>query len=640
MCKTWKLIVVLAACQQPLGMAVAAGREAESMDTRLRRAEAYMAGSDRYLHQSKLRRGMSGYGLTVMAGTKIEKFDAAVVSVLRALSGAPRDVILCKLSGVAMQKSGVIEGMSGSPVFVTDPADGKDKMIGAVAYSWSWQKEALCGVQPIAQMLAIQGVPLPGAEKLARRRPAPAAGPPPDGLLRAVLSPVRSDFARLALPRRLRRGPVREGRPRLVPLATPVMLAGASRATLALAEQMLAGTGLVPVQAGSVGAVEAAAAKNARLTRGMAVSIPLVTGDADWAAVGTVTEVIGDYVLALGHSFYGEGEVEMPMGPAYVHTIVASRWSSFKLGSTLAVTGALRQDEYTAVGGRIGQKARMVPMSLTVKWPDGEQKFQYRLLRHRWLTAVLGSLMIAESVHVNREPPQEHTIDYVVEIEFERLGKYRSANRTSARYELVVRSDVTRPLAALMNTSLGKPDFPKSINVRVKVEPVQKTATILKLALDRNVYKPGRTVRGKITLLPFRAQRTTTDVSVKLPEDLPDGQYTLTVCNAMAAVEALKEEMPHRFTPRTVEQLFAAIQEVVRPRADRLYLRLPLPEGGVAVKKDELEHAPASLAQLLAQAAPIDTKAYRRSLVVEFPGEYVLSGTAQASFAVERRPRR
>ena len=98
--------------------------------------------------------------------------------------------------------------------------------------------------------------------------------------------------------------------------------------------------------------------------------------------------------------------------------------------------------------------------------------------------------------------------------------------------------------------------------------------------------------------------------------------------------------MPHRFDPRTVEELFSSIREVVGPRMDRLYLRLPLPDGGVAVEKNELEHLPASLARLLATAAPIDTKAYRRTQVVDLPGGYVFSGSAQASFVVEKEPRR
>jgi hypothetical protein len=253
---------------------------------------------------------------------------------------------------------------------------------------------------------------------------------------------------------------------------------------------------------------------------------------------------------------------------------------------------------------------------------------------------VTASLLVADSVYSYRDLPERHTLEYAVEVEFEQLGKYRADNRTSTSYEMPARSDLTRPLAAMMNTPLGKPVFPKRIDVTVTVRKQQTTATILALELDRNVYKPGQDVKGKVTLRPFRSGRVTKDVSIRLPEDLPDGQYALTVSNGMGALTALQKEMPHRFTPRTVEQLLEAVREVARPRMDHLYVHLPLGHGGLAVKKNELEHLPASLAEILVQAAPVDSKPYQRSKVVDFPSEYVLAGSAQASFTVEKRPRR
>jgi hypothetical protein len=102
----------------------------------------------------------------------------------------------------------------------------------------------------------------------------------------------------------------------------------------------------------------------------------------------------------------------------------------------------------------------------------------------------------------------------------------------------------------------------------------------------------------------------------------------------------MESEMPHRFSPKTVEQLFAAIKEVVAPRMDRLYLRLPLPAGGLAVRKNELEHLPGSMAELLSRVAPMDTERYRRSKVVSFPAAFVVNGSASATFTVEKEPRR
>jgi len=620
----------------------AAEKGKPAIEARLAEAEKFVAASDKYLHQSKLRRGMSGYGLTVMAGTKVERFSAKVVSVLK--NWYPhQDVILVELGGLNLHRSGVISGMSGSPVYVRDAADGKDKMIGAVAYGWWFQNEPIiCGVQPIVQMLAVQGVPL-GADSGDAKAPKPKASVRADRLdpkFAATFCQVKkADFAALAMPRR-RRVAASSRRGRLLPLATPVMVSGVRAETLARAEKLFVGTSLRPMQSGAVGAV-AAADRDAKLAPGMGIAVPLATGDTDWAAVGTVTDVLGKHVLAFGHSFYAAGPIALPMGPAYVHTVISCRDTSFKLGSTLRITGALTHDEYTAVAGRIGAKATMIPMTLTVRWSGKTQTFRYNIVRHKWITAALASLMVGESVYANRDLPDEHTIDYAVAIDFGGLGIYRAANRCSAAGLYDVASDVSRPIAALANATLGRPVFAEKIDMTIDIQPTQTTATVLSLKLDRHKYKPGQTVRGKATVRPFRQKRTTIDVAMDLPDDLPDGSYRLTVCDGYDHGYAMQSELPHRFDPKDVKQLFAAIQRAVTPRMDHLYVRLPLGRGGLAVRRQELDRMPGSLAGILAQAAPPDSAhAFSRTNVKAIKTPYALAGSAGAEFTVEKEPRR
>ncbi len=617
-----------------------AAEKTESLDARLRLAESFVAKSDKYLHQSKLRRGMTGYGLTVMAGTKIEKFDVTIVSVMR--NWYPhQDVILCRLSGLGLEKTGIIAGMSGSPVYIKDPADGKYKMIGALAYGWSFQNEPLCGVQPISQMLAIQDVPLPGDKPAAKADSASGTGDGRlnDDLAQAVLTPKKIDFSTLDLPKRTIRN-TSGSNPQLVPLSTPIMAAGAGRQTIELAEKVFAGTGLVALRAGAVGAVEAEAAEKTKLAPGSSVSIPLITGDMDWTGVGTVTEVIGDRVLAFGHSMFAEGPVDIPMGTAYVHTVVSSAYASFKLGSTLKITGALTHDEYTGVSGQVGKKAEMIPVTVTCLWPTGEQKFEYNILRHRFFAPFLAAEVVFQSVYANRDIPERHTIAYAVNIEYAKFGRYSASNFSSDNDVYDVLSDLTRPLAGMTRTPLGEPVFPKSIDVTVTIQPVQKTASVLSVKLDRNVYKPGQEVTGLVTLKPFRAEEVTKSVSLALPDDLPDGQYTLTVCDASDLTSIRQREMPHRFTPKNLEQLFAAIKNVVEPRTDKLYVHLPLPSGGLAVKKNELENLPASMAELLSRETALDSVPYSRSKIVSFQADCVITGSTSAEFTVKKHPRR
>ncbi len=617
-----------------------AAEKPQSADARLRLAEAFVAKSDKYLHHSKLRRGDTGYGLTVMAGTKIEKFDVTVISVMHNFS-PHHDVILCKAGGLGLEKSGIIQGMSGSPIYIKDRADGKHKMIGALAYGWSFQKEPVCGIQPISQMLAIQGIDLPGSKPAAKPQADKRTGDDAldDDFVRAVLTPKKINFSTLVLPKR-RRQAASSGKPRLVPLSTPIMAGGAGRKTIQFAEKFFAGTGFIPMQSGTVGGVEAKAARNTKLAPGSSVSIQMISGDLDWTGVGTVTEVIGDRVLAFGHPMFGEGPVQMPMGTAYIHTTISSMYTSFKLGSTLKVTGALTHDEYTGIVGQVGKKVTMIPMNVTCVWPTGEQKFRYKLLRHQHITPFLSLVSLYESVLSNREIPPYHTVAYSVDIDYEKFGRYRAANISSANEISSVLSDLNRPLATMMSSSVGNPVFPKSIDVKIKIVPKQSTFSILSFKLDRNVYKPGEKVTGLVTLKPFRIRRVTTKVAITLPDDLPDGRYALTVCGASNITRIRQNEMPHYFRARNLEQLFSALKNVVEPRFDRLYLHLPLPEGGLAVKKNELEHLPASMAELLQREASMDTVAYRRSKIVRFQAQGVITGSAQAGFTVRKHPQR
>jgi len=176
------------------------------------------------------------------------------------------------------------------------------------------------------------------------------------------------------------------------------------------------------------------------------------------------------------------------------------------------------------------------------------------------------------------------------------------------------------------------------VQVSVVVESQQITADILELKLDGPVYRPGETVTGQVTIRPFRRPRTTLPVSLTLPDDLPEGTHRLEVGNHMFALSRLQSEMPHRFRPRSVPELFRSMQLVVEPQADHLYARLALPGGGLALHRRELPDLPASKAAILAEARKIDTNSFRRSLARATKTKYVLSGSAAASFTVKKKP--
>jgi len=649
-CSTACLALLFLTGLQPFG----AGRclaESRSADQRLAAARKLVEASDRYLHHSRLKRGMTGYGLTVLAGTEVVRFDVEIVSVMTRM-GPHQDVILARLSKRDLAKTGIIQGMSGSPCYVRH--EGKDKLIGAVAYGWYNQKEPLCGIQPITQMLAVSASarkpqPQPAASQPATRPEAgPAAaqktqGKMPAEFLAVVLDPRKRDFSQFAMPSRLRRA-VGDAGTMLSPLRIPLMVSGTRGRAVDVLARVLGPAGIMPVQAGGTTAAVAQEAASAKLTPGGAIFVPLVTGDAEFSALGTVTDVADGKVLAFGHSFFADGDVEMPMGPAYIHTVISRLNSSFKLWSGLKVTGTLSRDEMVAVAGHVGPGPRMIPMNIEVRRLDGTDRqgqvenYSFRILPHRWMAPVLASVLTMDVVWQWRNPPQWHTVRHWVTIDFGKLGRYEAHNVSSGRDVFAASSDVSRPIAALLNTPLGRAPEIERIDVKMQIEPGSLDAEIRQLALDGRIYRPGETVTGKLVVRPFRRPRQKIPVSFELPEDLPEGTYKLTACDYVAAVRAMKREKPQQFDPRTVEQLLASIQRTVALPANRLYLRLPLKKGGLALGTKELPDLPGARMAILREAAKLDAVTYTDAVVKELPSRYVLQGSATAKIEIQETP--
>jgi len=620
----------------------AASGGAARVDTRLDAAEKYVAASDRYLHHSKLKRGMKGYGLTVMAGIKPVRFDAEIISVVTKW-GPHLDVILVRLTGQRLEKSMIVAGMSGSPVFMKDPKDGKFKIIGAVAYGWRGQNEPVSGIQPITQMIAAGGCislstkPKPAAKSAEGPGRAAAA---PKGFLSSALSVKKIDFVSRALGSMPAVAEEHSaGAPRLTALSTPVMVSGLSARGFAKMQRMMKPLGMVPLQAGGVNAAQAAAAKGAKLIPGGSIAVPMATGDADMTAIGTVTDVVGNKIMAFGHSFHSEGETEMPMGPAYIHTVISSRSRSFKLGTGLNVTGAITRDETSAVAGQIGRKAAMFPMKVLVNWKDDgrKQAFQYNVARHRRMTPMIVSSLLGDSAWGWRELPERHHVTYSLSVDFGKLGKYSASNTSSGTDIYWASSDLDRALFAMMNNPFGPRPEIRGIDVSITIASGAIEASIIDFRLDAGTYRPGQTVTGAITLKRPRKARTTMPVKFKLPDDLPEGTHTLHVGNWSSALSARKAEQPHKFSPKTTAELLAAAQMSVLTRGNMLYMWLPLGDGGgIALDKKELPDLPASKAAMITQARLLDTKTFRRSLRREVKADYVLSGSARAGFTVTK----
>ena len=302
---------------------------------------------DFYWRVDEVRAGMKGHGCTVMRGTKVENFQAEVLGVLKNTSPG-RDLVLCRLSGLNLEKYGVIAGMSGSPVYI----DGK--LLGAVAYAWPFGKEPIAGVTPFVQMHGF-------VESYERRDVAEQNRPQRIGL-QTPLDVGGKKFDAVTVSQGFDEpAPTAADGLWMVPLRTPLAATGFTAHSLAQLGDSLRSAGMVPMQAGGAGARIEEEEKDTPLEPGGPLSVAMVVGDFDLSGIGTVTHIEGNRVYGWGHPFFGLGTCEFPLMTGYIHTIYPRQSVSFKMGSPLRAVGVINADVSTCIAGWLGREATCFP---------------------------------------------------------------------------------------------------------------------------------------------------------------------------------------------------------------------------------------------------------------------------------------
>ncbi|MBI4578089.1 MAG: hypothetical protein HY718_00210 [Planctomycetes bacterium] len=603
----------------------------------------------RYMAPNELQPGMKGYGRTVLSGTKIETFQIEIISVMSNVFYAKQDVILVRCSGLNLEHSGIIGGMSGSPCYIKDAA-GRDRMIGAVAYGWQFSKEPICGVQPITQMIDIPKVRDPARRSGPHTRPATSSAAASAGRLEigqliarvwnkpidpaCCFSIFNDDLARLAPTE-----PPAGRLPGLEPLKAPLLISGGGRPqVIAFLKEVLSQSGLEPIAGGAPSAASRAQAGDVRLEPGSVLCVPLAMGDLNADALGTCTEVDGDRILGFGHSLDAQGSIELPLATGMVHTVIPSLLRSNKMGGSLQTVGTLWGDESTGIFGTVGKAPAMVPVNVTVEEARGQTSYHISLAYDETIAAGLLAGSIMEAVYAHSEPPREHTVRYQLEVEFADLGRFQAANVTSQAGVFGLGMAAMIPTATLLNSPFGETRLTRA-RVNIKIEEGAHLAQIEQALLDRQVYRPGDTVNVRVRLAHYRDSPTFTEetYSLKLPDDLNDGDYPLGVGGTRMHMTALRSEKPHLFRAENLPELLERFNQTAAVPDNRLFLRLAVPRGGLAIKSTELPDLPAYRAQLYTGSKRSDVQPYREALVKEYEVPFVVDGGQTLSVTVNRR---
>ncbi|HEV8129251.1 MAG TPA: SpoIVB peptidase S55 domain-containing protein [Candidatus Eisenbacteria bacterium] len=508
---------------------------------------------------SDVKEGMTGVGYSVFSGTKIDTFSVTIAGVLRGYRPG-FDLIMAKASGPVVDKTGIIAGMSGSPVYI----DGK--LVGAVSFTWSFLKEPMAGITPIDQMLSL--LPRDGEK------------PPTTEDAFGGLGAPQSSSSDL--------GGAKE-------IATPIALAGFTTEAQQYLKPWLEERGLVA----SPGGANEPGGSCDDLVPGGSVAVQLIRGDWSAAALGTVTWRDKDRVLAFGHPFLAMGWMDLPLTAARVHTIMSSQQISNKIGSPTVTCGTMFADRSTGIAGRLGPSPSMIPVGVSIVGSGGRAKnYRFEVARSRYLTPTLVSAVIVNSISEVLYDAGVTTIRYGYSL-------YMNGGGREIRHDDVLLSstpvagvgdNVGQSLTLLLGDRF-RPSRLDSCKVSVKVDEGIDEAALIGIRVSPANVIAGDSIDVDLSLRRSSRVVETRRVRVRIPPSAPEGDLTVRVGDANETDRWESQRAPDLFKPETFDQLADMIQN--DRSSDKIYVQLYRADEGAVVGGKEISQAPGSIMNVI-----------------------------------------
>jgi hypothetical protein len=560
-----------------------------------------------FIPTEQVRPGMRGTGRSVFASSRgIEQFEAEVIDVMR--QATPRgDLILCRLSGAGLEHSGVIAGMSGSPVYV----DGR--LMGAVSYAFPFGKDPICGVTPAAEMLRILDLPDVGP------------GPGSRGTRRSTLS-------------RLGLVPAGEGEDAptglpahgLAPIRLPVAISGLTPALSGIIAPPLSECGLLPVAAAGAGAVET---DTAGLVPGGAVGSSLIDGDVRMAGIGTITIREDSRLVVFGHPMVQGGSVRLPMCGGTIHEILPSVYASFKLFSPTATIGTLTQDRLAGVCGTIGTEPPMIPVTVLVRSPVTNDTDRFRVAEHDALSPLLASVGLTDVVMQTEGVLEEMDLTSEMEVTCAGAPPLRLRHRLGGPNAGAVLFAAARTELDALFSNPFRPAAVSGIRFDLKFTPGRDEARLLGASVSRSRVRPGDSIDIALRLRDHRGLESSSRLGVRIPPTAPAGELTLVVASGDSLLQAEATRAPQAYEPSSFAGLLGLM--ALLGNEDHLAVAGYVDAAGFASAGREMPRAPASFRQVVARSGA-DALTEARLFTRHFPQDRPVYGVVPLKLEVIR----
>ncbi len=581
-----------------------------------------------------LKPGLKGFGQTVMKGTKIETFEVEILGVLK--NTAPgRDMILARLAGLNLEKTGVIAGMSGSPVTI----DGK--LVGAVAYAWQFGKEPIAGITPFTQMRDY-------VEAFEDRDRALGKEARRLGLSKPLTIDGKS-YSTVAVAalfdgaEKVSTGGAASDELWMVPLQTPVSCSGFSAHSLKLFHDRFGQNGMLPVMGGATPAKILESEKEVILEPGGSLALAMVTGDFDMSGIGTVTYVDGDRVYGWGHPFMGLGVCEFPMMTGHVHTVYPRQTVSFKMGSPIKTVGVVTADVSTCIAGWLNRKPDMIPVKLNVRREVGEMRtFNVQMVRQRSMLQSLLFAVLTNAVDMEGDLPEEMTADVEIKVEIEgRLpvllrDTFSGASISGGRAPSALYFPISQIVAGIHSNPFGNVRI-TGIECQTVIRSGRITADIEAVELDADVVAPGESLKATVHLRPWKSNPIRQRVEMKIPADMPEGSYVMTISDDLSRARNDLRDRPDINLATSVDTFLKGLTTITAAKRMTLAARVPMKAAGVALGSQALPDLPPGMVQVLGQSRKTGTQLLGSSLSALTATQYVIVGSDNVTFTVAPR---
>lgn len=522
---------------------------------------------------SKLEKGMTGYGKTVFRDNTIDTFDVRVLGILNNVM-PDQDMILIRAKKDLLQQTKIMSGMSGSPIYING------KLVGALAYSWPYEKEPLAGVTPIDNILN------------AGRRP--------------ELSPGQGKFTKIQ---------------------TPLVASGLSgNARKSLKKNLKEhGVSTQIMTGGTTNSDKVSMRSESRLVPGSAVGAKLMSGDLNLTAIGTVTHRTDDRVYAFGHPFMNAGRIEFPMTTAFVHTYMPSLRSSFKIASPRKTVGTIVEDRQAAIVGQFDYKPNMIPINIDLSIPshDFNENYSVNVVRNRFLSPGLINLAASNFAQSKINQLGINRLKSTISVTFENHKDLQFSQSSIVSGSFNPWAFI--PLSQIWSNRFDRPEV-EQVSIDLTLVPEQDSARIDETWVNKSTVKPGEKLTVFTRIKPFRSESKIRTSNIRLPSKLKGGNVKITVVPAsmLSQLEA---------SPVNLDQLINRYNSIKSP--SKLATLLQFPAVSMKASGHRMDQLPLSIAGAYEILDQSKIKNQPSSIQSIKKTDWILSGQKSVSIQID-----